>query len=148
MSDPITLDESIDEAVVEALEGMAFTEIERIEDGDPGELAESASWARIDVVEPAAGELVLAVGEELAGELEEATTGERGSDPAVRLEVLGEMLNTLAGSWARALVPDGTPIALGIPKVGQGNWSAGAEYELAIYETDDEDRLVLALRRA
>ncbi|HEB88592.1 MAG TPA: hypothetical protein ENI85_03395 [Deltaproteobacteria bacterium] len=148
MSDPIRLDESIDEAVIETLEGMAFTDIERVEDGDLEDLAESASWARIDVIEPAAGELVLAVGDELAAELEEATTGERGPDPAIRLEVLGEMLNTLAGSWARALVPDGTPIALGIPKTGQGDWSAGAEYELAIYETDDEDRLVVALRRA
>ena len=147
MNGSITLDDSIDEAIVETLEGMAFTDIERVEDGDLGELAESALWARIDVVEPDAGELVLVVGESLAIELEEATTGEAGSDPALRLEVLGEMLNTLAGSWARALVPDGTPIALGIPKVGEGDWAEGAEYQLAIFETDDEDRLALALRR-
>ena len=115
--------------------------------GDLGGLAESALWARIDVVEPSAGELILIVGDDLAVELEEATTGEASSDPSMRLEVLGEMLNTLAGSWAKALVPDGSLIALGIPKVGQGDWVGGAEFELAIYETDDEDRIILALKR-
>jgi len=147
MSESITLDESVDEALVETLEGMAFTDVERVSDGDLGELAESALWARIDITEPSAGELVLLVGEELAIELEEATTGEADSDPAVRLEVLGEMLNTLAGSWARMLSPDGSPIELGLPKVGQGDWAGGAEYVLAIFETDDEERIALALRR-
>ncbi|MCP5068450.1 MAG: hypothetical protein GY946_17960 [bacterium] len=147
MTEPIALDESIDEAILKTLEGMAFTDVERAEDGELGELAESALWARIDVITPEAGELVLLVGEELAGELEEATMGESSPDDSIRLEVLGEMLNTLAGSWARSLVPDGVQIALGIPKMGRGDWAGGAEYELAVYETDDEDRIALALRR-
>jgi len=147
MSESIVLGEAIDRALVETMEGMAFTDVERIEDGDLAGLEEDAVWARIDVIEPAAGELVLVMGEDFAGELEEATTGESSRDLSMRLDVLGEMLNTLAGSWARYLVPDGIPIALGIPKTGQGGWTAGAEYELAIYETDDEERIVLALKR-
>jgi len=147
MSGIIELGEAVDVALVETMEGMAFTDVERVEEGDLAELAEDALWARIEVIEPAAGELVLLMGEELAGELEEATTGEFSSGLATRLEVLGEILNTLAGSWARHLVPDGTPIALGIPKTGQGSWAGGAEYQLAIYETDDEERIVLALKR-
>ncbi len=147
MSEPITLDESIDDAILDALEGMAFTDVERSEDGELGDLAENPLWARIDVITPEAGELVLLVGDELAAELEEATMGETSSDTSIRLDVLGEMLNTLAGTWARTLVPDGTPIALGIPKTGQGDWAGNAEYELAVYETDEEDRIALALRR-
>jgi hypothetical protein len=56
------------------------------------------------------------------------------------------MLNTLAGSWARLLSPTGAPIALGLPKVGHGDWSGGAAYSFAIFETDDEEKVVLALR--
>ncbi len=147
MSESISLDELVDEALVETMEAMAFTDVERVTDGDLGDLAESALWARIEISEPPAGELVLLVGEAFADELEEATMGETGNDPDVRLEVLGEMLNTLAGSWARLLCPDGAPTALGLPKVGQGDWSSGAEYSFAIFETEDEEKVVLALRR-
>ena len=147
MSQSFTLGEEIDAALAETLEAMAFTDVERVADGDLEGLGESALWARIDVTEPAAGELVLLVGEELAIELEEATTGEAAQDSAGRLEVLGEMLNTLAGSWARQLCPDGLPVELGIPKMGQGDWASNAEFEIAVYETDDEETVVLALRR-
>ncbi len=147
MSEVIGLGEEADRALVETMEGMAFTDAVRVEDGDLGALADVALWARIHVTEPAAGELVLLMGEELAGELEEATTGESSQEVSARLEVLGEMLNTLAGSWARHLVPAGTPVALSIPKTGQGSWIDGGEYEVVIYETDDEDRLALALKR-
>lgn len=32
----------------------------------------------------------------------------------------------------------------GFPKTGRGDWAGGAEYPLAVYETDDEERIALA----
>lgn len=146
MEDLIALDEKLDAALAEACEGMAFTEVERSPEGGLHPDVESGFWAKIEMIEPSLGELVLATSESVASELADATTGEDGSDLETCCDVLGEMANTLAGIWAKSIVPEGGSTALGIPKAGRGEWVGAASHQLAIYQTEDDDQIVIALR--
>lgn len=140
MQQPIRLDDSLDRAMGQTFEGMAFTQVVRRPDGPVSEADRLASmWARIEMVVPPAGELILVVDARFGRRLEGVVTGAEGGDAGDRLEVLGELLNALAGCWARILAPDRGDVRLGLPKLGRGDWGRESSSEIAVYETDEQE---------
>lgn len=142
--DGICLDAEFDRAVRETFEGMAFTSPTRLHEAEPRAFVEPVVWARLAVLEPAVGELVLVVAEQTLGRLEETVTGSVAPEGGERHDLLGELLNALAGRWARMLAPDGERILLSLPRTGRGDWDAAAALECASYETDDRERILVA----
>ena len=140
MTRSIRLDDSLDLAMGRTFEGMAFTQIVRRPGAgavnDPGVDVE---WASIDMFVPAVGELVIVVDGRLGRRLESTVTGAESGEEPTRLEVLGEMLNALAGSWARIIAPDERSVSLGLPKTGRGRWGDWKGCESAVYETDEQE---------
>lgn len=147
MERAIGLDETMDEAMSSTFEGMTFSEVVRLpsEPGDAGVLVDGpVVWARIEVREPAAGTLLIAVEDAVARRIEEMVTGAQSGDEAGRLDALAECLNALAGRWARGLVPGRQSVALGLPKAGRAEFWREDVDEWAVYLTDEEQRIVVA----
>lgn len=140
MTRPIRLDDSLDAAVGRTFEGMAFTQVVRRPDAGAGSApGVEVEWASIEMIEPAVGALVLVVDARLGRRLESVVTGAESGDGPSHLEVLGEMLNALAGSWARIIAPDERGVSLGLPKTGRGRWGDSQGCEIAVYETDEQE---------
>ncbi len=139
MSAPIPLDATLDEAVAEAFEGMAFAVAERTADGVLGWERTDLCWARIPALDPQVGEVTLVLPPTLAREVADAILGGIAPVPDDKLStVVAELLNTIAGAWLTRLKPDGGAVALGLPDHGQGAWGADrGPHELAVYEVDE-----------
>jgi|JI10StandDraft_1071094.scaffolds.fasta_scaffold482027_2 CheY-specific phosphatase CheX len=140
MPQPIRLDDSLDRAMEQTFEGMAFTQIVRRAERSASEADRVESvWAQIEMIVPPMGELVLVVDARLGRRLEQVVTGAEGGDEADRIEVVGELVNALAGCWARILAPDAKDVRLGLPKLGRGDRGRDAIHQVAVYETDEQE---------
>lgn len=132
------LDEGLDAVLEEAFEGMAFTAIERAPDAVFEWEGRDLFWASVAAIDPPVGELTLVLPSAMARDIAQSVVGDDGApgDPLV-LDVLGELTNTVAGSWLRSLQSEGHTVAMGLPKTGHGDSGICASAcEIAIYETD------------
>ena len=144
----VELDEHLDLAIAEAFEGMAFADVERADGAEFEWQSEEIFWAQIATIDPAVGELTLVCPPAVAQEVAGAALGEQDLLAEQILDVLGELLNTIGGSWLGKLRRDGRPVELGLPKMGRGDWGAPqAGIELAVYASDEE-AFGVALRRS
>ena len=124
--------EALAMAVAETFEGMLFLEALP---SDVPESSRSVLWARVPVLEPAAGEVTLLCPPGLAQAFAEVLTSGcpggamdpeiacRVGDGAERLQrdVLAELGNTLAGRLLERLVPELRSFRLGLPETGTGH---------------------------
>jgi CheY-specific phosphatase CheX len=127
-------------AVGQTFEGMAFTQVVRRPERPRSEEDRLESiWAEVDMIVPPMGAVVLVVDARLGRRLERVVTGAEGGDEVDRIEVVGELVNALAGCWARILAPEALDVRLGLPKLGRGDRGRDAIHEIAVYETDEQE---------
>lgn len=134
------LDESLDLAMARCFEGMAFTQLVRRPDAselpkDPDETV----WARIEIQDPPLGCLMLAVDSSVAERLERGVLGGAAGIGPEPCEMLGELLNAIAGCWVRLLEPGANDLRFGLPVTGRGRLSPQSHVEIATYETDEQE---------
>ena len=110
-------------AFSKTIENMIFEDVEPVTDEtiDPY-LGNDKLWAVLSVVESYAGELVLEVSMGCAKILAEEAYGEIDEEPSLEemQDLVGEILNTLAGRFLDGLTPSGEKFQLGLPMKGQG----------------------------
>lgn len=110
-------------AFSKTMENMIFEDVEVVTDEtmDPY-LGDDKLWAVLPVVEPYAGELVLEVPMACAKILAEEAYGEIEGEASLAgmQDLVGEILNTLAGRFLDKLTPSGEKFQLGLPTKGQG----------------------------
>jgi CheY-specific phosphatase CheX len=114
---------SLSSAITKTLEDMTFDEVEI--DDEPSIVDTSFSdhfWAMLPLESPLSAELVLDASpiyaRQLADDIYGGTEAEF-SDKTVR-DVLAEVLNTVAGSFIKELVPDDQVFEIGLPTTGIG----------------------------
>ncbi|MCA9509809.1 MAG: chemotaxis protein CheX [Myxococcota bacterium] len=139
------LPEDLEGALREAFEGMAFADLAPSPDGDFDWEARGLLWAQIVALEPPLGEIVLVLPPGLAAEVAEATLGEPAETEREVLDLLGELSNTLAGTWLGRVQPEGAPLHLTIPKTGRGDCPLGSRpARIGVFEMSDA-RFAVAL---
>ena len=114
---------SLGSAIDKTMEEMTFEEVE-IEKvpKTPSAMLNDSLWAALPIKRPLAGKLVLDTSQVYARKLAEGVYGDPGeefSDDIVR-DVLAEILNTVAGSFIKELVPQDQEFELGLPTTGLG----------------------------
>lgn len=134
------LDDLLDRAVEQVFEGMAFTQVvRRLERAHLSEDRSESLWAEIEMIAPPMGSLVLVVDARLERRLARVVTGAEGGEEDCRIEVVGELVNAIAGCWARILAPEAMDIRLGLPGLGRGDRKQDASRQVAVYETDEQE---------
>jgi len=110
-------------AISTTMESMTFEDVEVVTDEtvDPY-LGDDKLWAVLPVIEPYSGELVLEVPLACAKILAEEAYGEIDAERSLEemQDLVGEILNTLAGLFMNELTPSGETFQLGLPTKGQG----------------------------
>lgn len=114
---------SLISALTQSWENVTFEEIEiPAPDSSLPAIGPNTLWAAVPLLSPYKGELSL----ELPGELARAISGEvfdmveAGPSLASMQDLMGELLNTVAGRFLDALLPPNTVFQLGLPETGQG----------------------------
>jgi len=110
-------------AISKTMESMTFEDVEVVTDEtvDPY-LGDHKLWAVLPVIEPYSGELVLVVPLACAKILAAEAFGEIDAERSLEelQDLVGEILNTLAGRFLDELTPSGETFQLGVPTKGQG----------------------------
>ena len=110
-------------AISKTMESMTFEDVEVVTDEtvDPY-LEDHKLWAVLPVIEPYSGELVLVVPLACAKILAAEAFGEIDAERSLEelQDLVGEILNTLAGRFLDELTPSGETFQLGVPTKGQG----------------------------
>ena len=114
---------SLGSAIAKTMEEMTFEEVE-IDEAPQTTLAmrNDSLWAALPIKRPLVGELVLNTSQIYARKLAEDVYGGPGkefSENVVR-DVLAEILNTVAGSFIKKVVPQDQQFELGLPTTGLG----------------------------
>ena len=112
------------EAVSQALENMAFEEVDLVDETSMSRVEVGGNlWAILPIVTPLSGEMILSLSPECARRITENIYGtledgqlEKGAD----LDAVAEILNTIAGRFVHALVPSNQSFDFGLPKTGKG----------------------------
>lgn len=109
--------EILSRSVVEVGEEMLFQELVAAGEGAP---AEDVLWAEIEVRSPFRGHLCVALERTAVETLAEVLFGgEVEPEPTTRLDLVAELTNTIAGTFARH-VSDVAPLALCPPRSAVG----------------------------
>lgn len=114
---------AIKDAVTECIENMAFMSVDTdIEEPVPDIAGEDAVIAHIQVLEPAAGELCLAMPRKTASELAKALFCITDHDLSDRLigDLACELLNTISGRVMKRVLPAECLYHLGLPCMTKG----------------------------
>jgi len=115
---PDKLKEVMAVAVTETLENMLFMEV--IETDEAISEIPDAVKAGLLVHEPFPGEFRLTISRGLAGEISESlySMNEEEISDQILFDVLGELLNTIAGRIMTSIVPGESTFRLGLPETG------------------------------
>lgn len=114
--------EALHEALTNALENLAFTEIVPTDDSQEAQIDQQAIWARIDVDVPFYATLILAMPYGLVEEFTESIWVDQGQavQEATRLDFIAEISNTVVGQLVGQSIPLDTTFALSLPSTGRG----------------------------
>jgi len=111
------LDNIIYESVAKTVENMAFTEVlptdfEMVETGNEYAVT-------ISVLEPCKGYFTMRISRELLIFISESMLAKPGEEIKEEnlFDFLSELLNTIAGSFLSAALPDDTKFSLGLPEI-------------------------------
>ncbi|MEE9386869.1 MAG: chemotaxis protein CheX [Nannocystaceae bacterium] len=106
---------ALHELVPQILEEMFFAEAEAIDDVFDWS-ANNAIFSRISLHEPLEADLIVSVPTDLAHEFSETLTSDIKSGDSQLKDIVGELLNTLAGRLQVALARDDEACAVGLPE--------------------------------
>lgn len=113
----------LEASISKTMESMTFEDVQVVSDGtvDPY-FGEDKLWAVLPVIKPYSGELVLEVPIACAEVLAEEAHGVLDTEPSLEemQDLVGEILNTLAGRFLSELTPSGETFQLGLPTTGKG----------------------------
>ena len=103
------------QAVSETIENLAFLEVTPSPTGP--EADESCLWVDMLVHDPVQGEFRLTLPAALLGQIGEALFGTPAAEipEASQLDLLAELLNTIAGRFLSEILPPETSFKLGLP---------------------------------
>ena len=113
-------DQVMHAVTAEAIESLAFMEVSAAEDFLGSD--ESVLWVTLLVYDPVQGEFQLIMPRELISEIAEIVYGplmDEITDQNI-LDLLAEMLNTIAGRFLSEILPDDESFKLGIPESAKG----------------------------
>ncbi len=120
---------SLTAAISETMENMTFEEIEVLVDTKKGSsVYQESMWATLPVLRPLAGRIALEIPTSYGKCLTEALAGDSENEVCCEAigDVLGEIINTIAGRFISRLLPPTEEFELGLPETGQGEL-AGAD---------------------
>lgn len=105
----------ITQAVAETIESLAFLEV--TPSPEPPVPDENTLWVDMLVHDPVQGEFRLTVPSQLLALITETLYGQPAAEipEATRLDLLAELLNTIAGRFLSELLPAETSFKLGLP---------------------------------
>ena len=122
---PGTPEETIHNALAETIENMIFEEVvlEEVKDNILPENIEGCWWAKIDLLDPPLGDVVLIIRKDLMIRYTEAIFGmmeEEMPDNKQVKDNIGELLNTICGRMLALKLPPDQLFDLGVPEIGEG----------------------------
>jgi len=111
------LDEAMLKSVTETLENLAFMEVFAASKEDPAPSGENMSAALL-FLEPFQGEIRSEFSRALLEEISETVCGlsQEGCAESALKDILGEILNTIAGRFLTELLPQTQPFRIGLPE--------------------------------
>lgn len=137
-------------ALSETFENLVFEEVQvvGVEKFEPGlQDFSSCWWAKIDMLEPVSGELVLVAPQDLLIKFAESVFGmidEQMPDQEQIFDNFGELMNTFCGRLIAGLLPENKSFRLGLPVIGDGAIPSGAG-EFYLFNCLIGDNLVFLL---
>lgn len=126
--------EIIDQSVMSVLENMAFMEVCRIEEA-PYSTSILDYWAKVGLLSPLKGEVVLACASPLLSEIADTVFAGEAAGEAALMDVVAELTNTIAGNLLSKLFPSDESIRVAVPEKGRRGGLSGV-HEL-YYQLDD-----------
>ena len=115
------LKDALNMSVVQTMENMAFEEVEEtnFEAQEPLKKKETF-WVSIDFLHPKNGAMVMYLTNEGAQLVTESLYDPADITPAVILDAMAEILNTIGGCFLQNFLDQGTKFQLGLPVNGKG----------------------------
>ena len=138
---------SLQEAVSEIFENMAFQELTPMPKNPlPAQVLWSFRQATMTIYSPIQGTLVMTISSSM---MQSVTANVLGIDPAevdagMEVDVLAEMLNTMAGSWMRKITDDSQPYELGLPDTAEADYIDSKTAEIHCVFNADGDFIEVA----
>lgn len=131
-------------AVTETFESIAFMQVTYKGVGGQTWNGQDQVWARVDVISPGKGFLLIACTWRMAEEIVDSIfgpTAEPRSEDTV-FDALSELVNTAIGRCMAALTPEERTFELGLPETGRG-WPEALEGEIHIFTAQHSERLLV-----
>jgi CheY-specific phosphatase CheX len=131
------------QAVETTFENLIFCEIERVEQ----DFVLYGNFLSVEVTEPFKGEFIASVPKPLAAEIASTVLGVEADmlTDALFEDASGEVLNTIAGNFLRAIIPAGGQFNLGLPKPVKGS-DVAETHAVSRHFRIGEEILAVALR--
>ncbi len=112
------LEQDIYQAIATTLENMAFMEVSKEIEEAVRHPAEETVVSRLLIYDPLPGELYLSIPRTLLGRITESVYGMPAEELSekILLDMLGELINTVAGLFLNAYLPGDQIYKLGLPE--------------------------------
>ena len=144
------LAKAIQGAVSETFENMAFIEAFRNDAGAGLGLEDATThWARLEVETPVKGNVLVYCTARLVDQIGTAVFGGLPDDLQIKpvmMDVISEVLNTIAGRLMMRMVPGETTFTLGVPQAGMGKFQKSEDMHWDRFEIESDFFCVLVDR--
>lgn len=142
------LQTALSSAIVRTIESMTFEEVEILDDGSRDfTSANEIVWAKLPILKPLTGELVLLMSHNYCRSLINNVYGSTDNESNLNAEndILAEIANTIAGRFIDGLIPSDTEFLLGLPTTGKGNAPESAKKITTILLRMGDHPLVISI---
>jgi len=140
--------EQLVSAIAKTMENMTFAAVEFVEDDSEVEFyGENNYWAILPVVDPIQLVLALEIPKICAQGLAAEVYGDLEVEPdeEVVLDIVAEMLNTLAGRLMSGIVDSNETFELGLPSKGEGEMPSLKSTDESVFVKVDEHYLKVSV---
>lgn len=127
-------------AVAETFESMVFMDVVPVSKQEADIQAQGRVWSCIDVKSPLKTRLSLIIPEDLAREITFDILGfedEGELSMEMLVDVMAELINTIAGRFVAKVTPEDETFELGLPESGSGEPDTNPEAMQIFFEADD-----------